>query len=126
MKTTHTLGGEEKRTSSPEGDEAAHSRRQFLKSAAAGSAVALSAAPQAVLFETFPFGRRSLRFELFPLLERIDLLLERGVLVAEPIYSGARVERPDQATRKRRNEDECDCGGSGDREAIAKPSRQEE
>jgi hypothetical protein len=56
----------------------------------------------------------------------VDLLLQGRVLVAEPIYSGARVERPDQATRKRRNEDECDCGGSGDREAIAKPSRQEE
>ena len=30
-----------------------------------------AAAPAVVLFETFPFGRRSLRFELVPLLERI-------------------------------------------------------
>lgn len=30
-----------------------------------------AAKPQVVLFETFPFGRRSLRFELVPLLERI-------------------------------------------------------
>lgn len=30
-----------------------------------------AARPQVVVFETFPFGRRSLRFELFPLLERI-------------------------------------------------------
>ena len=30
-----------------------------------------TAAPQVVLFETFPFGRRSLRFELLPLMERI-------------------------------------------------------
>ena len=29
------------------------------------------ARPDAVVFETFPFGRRALRFELFPLLERI-------------------------------------------------------
>ena len=31
-----------------------------------------AAAPSVVLFETFPFGRRSLRFELMPLLEHID------------------------------------------------------
>ena len=30
------------------------------------------ATPAVVLFETFPFGRRSLRFELMPLLDRID------------------------------------------------------
>ena len=30
------------------------------------------AAPAAVLFESFPFGRRALRFELLPLLERIE------------------------------------------------------
>ncbi len=30
-----------------------------------------AASPSVVLFETFPFGRRSLRFELVPLLERI-------------------------------------------------------
>lgn len=30
-----------------------------------------AAAPQVVLFETFPFGRRSLRFELLPLIHRI-------------------------------------------------------
>lgn len=31
-----------------------------------------TAAPSVVLFETFPFGRRSLRFEIEPLLDRID------------------------------------------------------
>src|SRR6185503_2528211 len=30
-----------------------------------------SIAPAAVVFETFPFGRRALHFELLPLLERI-------------------------------------------------------
>jgi predicted glycosyltransferase len=38
--------------------------------------------PAAVLFETFPFGRRSLRFELFPLLERIDATHPRPLVVA--------------------------------------------
>jgi len=40
------------------------------------------ARPSAVLFETFPFGRRSLRFELFPLLERIDAADPRPLVVA--------------------------------------------
>ena len=40
------------------------------------------ARPSAVLFETFPFGRRSLRFELFPLLERIDVTDPRPLVVA--------------------------------------------
>jgi predicted glycosyltransferase len=39
-------------------------------------------APAAVLFETFPFGRRSLRFELFPLLERIDATRPRPLVIA--------------------------------------------
>ncbi len=38
-------------------------------------------APAAVIFETFPFGRRSLRFELMPLLERIDATRPRPVVV---------------------------------------------
>ncbi len=41
-----------------------------------------SAAPAAVLFETFPFGRRSLRFELVPLLERIEATRPRPLVVA--------------------------------------------
>ncbi len=41
-----------------------------------------AAAPAAVLFETFPFGRRSLRFELFPLLERIDATRPRPLVIA--------------------------------------------
>ena len=41
-----------------------------------------AAAPSAVLFETFPFGRRSLRFELFPLLERIDATRPRPLVIA--------------------------------------------
>ena len=40
------------------------------------------ARPIAVLFETFPFGRRSLRFELFPLLERIDATHPRPLVVS--------------------------------------------
>jgi predicted glycosyltransferase len=38
--------------------------------------------PAAVLFETFPFGRRALRFELFPLLERIDATRPRPLVVS--------------------------------------------
>ena len=41
-----------------------------------------AAKPAAVLFETFPFGRRSLRFELFPLLERIDASRPRPLVIA--------------------------------------------
>jgi len=41
-----------------------------------------SIAPAAVLFETFPFGRRALQFELLPLLERIDAMHPRPVVVA--------------------------------------------
>jgi predicted glycosyltransferase len=40
------------------------------------------ARPAAVLFETFPFGRRSLRFELFPLLERVDATRPRPLVVS--------------------------------------------
>ena len=40
------------------------------------------AAPSVVLFETFPFGRRGLRFELFPLLERIEATRPRPAVVA--------------------------------------------
>ena len=38
-------------------------------------------APHAVIFETFPFGRRSLRFELLPLLERIDATHPRPLVI---------------------------------------------
>jgi predicted glycosyltransferase len=41
-----------------------------------------AAAPSAVMFETFPFGRRSLRFELFPLLERIAAARPRPIVIA--------------------------------------------
>ena len=40
------------------------------------------ARPAAVLFETFPFGRRSLRFELFPLLARIEASRPRPLVLA--------------------------------------------
>jgi predicted glycosyltransferase len=39
------------------------------------------ARPDAVVFETFPFGRRALRFELFPLLERIDATRPRPLVI---------------------------------------------
>ena len=39
-------------------------------------------APAAVLFETFPFGRRGLRFELVPLLERIDATRPRPLVIS--------------------------------------------
>ena len=58
--------------------------------------------------------------------ERVNLLLQRCVLVAESIDGGARVERPDQAARKRRDEDQCNGGGGDEGDAIAKPSRREE
>ena len=51
-------------------------RRELLLAAYA------DAAPCAVLFETFPFGRRSLRFELLPLLERIDATRPRPLVVS--------------------------------------------
>jgi predicted glycosyltransferase len=41
-----------------------------------------SVAPAAVVFETFPFGRRALHFELLPLLERIESA--RRVLSSSP------------------------------------------
>lgn len=41
-----------------------------------------AARPAAVLFETFPFGRRALRFELVPLLERIDATRPRPLVIA--------------------------------------------
>ena len=37
--------------------------------------------PEAVIFETFPFGRRSLRFELMPLLERIEASKPRPLVI---------------------------------------------
>jgi len=41
-----------------------------------------AAAPAAVVFETFPFGRRALRFELVPLLERIESGKARPCMIA--------------------------------------------
>jgi len=41
-----------------------------------------AAAPAAVLFETFPFGRRALCFELVPLLERIESTRPRPRVIA--------------------------------------------
>ncbi len=40
-----------------------------------------SVAPAAVIFETFPFGRRALHFELLPLLERIGSARPRPLVV---------------------------------------------
>ena len=53
----------------------AHRRRDLLLDAYA------DARPDAVVFETFPFGRRSLRFELFPLLERVDASRPRPLII---------------------------------------------
>jgi predicted glycosyltransferase len=41
-----------------------------------------AARPAVVVFETFPFGRRSLRFELFPLLDRIAAAAPRPPVLA--------------------------------------------
>jgi len=41
-----------------------------------------AAMPAVMLFETFPFGRRSLRFELVPLLERIATMRQRPRVLA--------------------------------------------
>ena len=58
-------------------DDAYRSRRREMLLAAYAEA-----APCAVLFETFPFGRRALRFELLPLLERIDATRPRPLVVS--------------------------------------------
>ena len=58
-------------------DDAYRERRRNLLLAAYETA-----APQAVLFETFPFGRRALRFELVPLLERIDAARPRPLVIS--------------------------------------------
>jgi predicted glycosyltransferase len=57
-------------------DDAYRERRRALLLAAF-----TEAAPSAVLFETFPFGRRSLRFELFPLLEQIAATRPRPLVI---------------------------------------------
>ena len=57
-------------------DDAYRERRRALLLAAFAEA-----APAAVLFETFPFGRRALRFELFPLLEHIDATRPRPLVI---------------------------------------------
>jgi predicted glycosyltransferase len=41
-----------------------------------------SAAPDVVIFETFPFGRRALHFEIVPLLERIASTRRRPLVIA--------------------------------------------
>lgn len=53
-----------------------HTRRERLLAAYE------AAAPAAVLFETFPFGRRALCFELLPLLERIESIRPRPRVIA--------------------------------------------
>ena len=58
-------------------DDAYRERRRDLLIAAYESA-----APQAVFFETFPFGRRALRFELVPLLERINATRPRPLVIS--------------------------------------------
>ena len=57
-------------------DDAFRARRRDLLLAAYDVAQ-----PDAVVFETFPFGRRSLRFELFPLLERIEAARPRPLVI---------------------------------------------
>jgi predicted glycosyltransferase len=58
-------------------DDAYRERRRELLLAAYDSV-----APAAVVFETFPFGRRALHFELLPLLERIAVARARPLVVA--------------------------------------------
>jgi predicted glycosyltransferase len=58
-------------------DDAYRARRRDLLLAAYDGFV-----PSAVLFETFPFGRRALRFELVPLLERIDAARPRPLVIS--------------------------------------------
>lgn len=61
-----------------------------------------AAAPDVVLFETFPFGRRALRFELFPLLERIDATTPRPLVLAsirEILQVQAKPERDAEAAQ---------------------------
>jgi predicted glycosyltransferase len=58
-------------------DDAFRERRRELLLGAFDAAL-----PSAVLFETFPFGRRSLRFELFPLLDRIDATRPRPLVIS--------------------------------------------
>ncbi|MEO8305140.1 MAG: glycosyltransferase [Betaproteobacteria bacterium] len=41
-----------------------------------------SVAPEVVVFETFPFGRRAMHFELLPLLDRIDAARPRPIVVS--------------------------------------------
>lgn len=52
------------------------------------------AAPDVVLFETFPFGRRSLRFELVPLLERMAAARPRPRVLASIRDILQREEKP--------------------------------
>lgn len=78
----------------PEGrpvDDAYRARRRDLLLAAYEAA-----APAAVILETFPFGRRALRFELVPLLERIAAARPRPVIctsVRDILQQGKSAER---------------------------------
>ena len=56
-------------------------------------------APDAVIFETFPFGRRSLRFELMPLLERIDATRPRP-LVAGSVREILQIQQKPERERE--------------------------
>jgi predicted glycosyltransferase len=75
-------------------DDAYRERRQALLLAAFDDA-----APDAVLFETFPFGRRSLRFELVPLLERIEATQPRP-LVASSIREILQLQQKPERERE--------------------------
>jgi len=53
-------------------------------------------APAAVVFETFPFGRRALHFELLPLLERIASARRRPLVIASVRDILQRSRHPDR------------------------------
>jgi predicted glycosyltransferase len=55
-----------------------------------------AAAPSVVLVETFPFGRRALRFELVPLMERIAAAPTRPLVVASVRDILQRQRKPDR------------------------------
>lgn len=76
----HAAGPGMKPLRAPDGqpiDEAYRQRRRELLLAEFAAV-----APDVVIFETFPFGRRALHFELLPLLERIASARPRPLVVA--------------------------------------------
>lgn len=72
-------------------DEGYRARRRDLLLAAFEAA-----APSVVLIETFPFGRRALRFELLPLLERIAQARPRPRVVASVRDILQRASKPER------------------------------